>query len=136
MNATAGSPGLNVAIVDVVRVLDDTTLGKAGAKQVEALYQQQQRELAPLLQQAKQKRPNDPALRSLEEKSRQFETDREKLRAQLRTDLLAKLQPVLQQIAASKGFDFVLARPQAMIFVRPELDLTSAVIAALDAAHS
>ena len=131
-NATS----LNIAVVDLVRVLDDSALGKAGAKQVEALYQQQQRELAPLLQQAKQKKPGDPLGRTIDEKQRGFEAEREKLRVELRNHLLSKTQPIVQKLASSSGFDFVLARPQGMIFARPELDLTQQVIAALDATTS
>lgn len=124
---------MKVAVVDVVRVLDDTQLGRAGAKEVEALYQKQQRELAPLLQQAKAKRPGDGLFKTIEERQKGFEVEREKLRADLRNQLLARLQPVLQKLASDGGFDFIMARPQAMIFAKQELDLTAAAVTAMDA---
>jgi Skp family chaperone for outer membrane proteins len=123
---------MKVAVVDVVKVLDESKEGLAGAKRLEALFQEQQRELAPLMQQARAKK--DPKLhKQIEDTMREHEQAREKLRADLRDSLLQKVKPLVDKTAAARGVDFVLARPQAMLFAKAELDLTGDVIAALDA---
>jgi Skp family chaperone for outer membrane proteins len=125
---------VKIAIIDVVKVLDETKQGVAGAKQLETLFNEQQRELAPLLQQARAKKPPDPKLhKQLEDQMKTHEAAREKMRVELREALLAKVRPMMEKVATEQGFDFVLARPQAMMFVRPELDITASVVAALDA---
>lgn len=127
---------MKVAIVDMIRVLDQSKLGLAGAKQLEGLYHQQQRELAPLIQTAqaaaKKRQPNDPSHKLLEQKAREHESEREKLRVELREALLARAQPIIQKLSAERDVDFVLAKPQALLFAKPELDLTGEVITALD----
>src|SRR5271156_5569102 len=113
---------VKIAIVDLIRVLDQSQLGVSGAQKIEALYQNQQRELAPLIASAKSsKKPSDA--KQLETRAREHEAERERLRAELRQALLDKAQPIVSELSLSAGVDFVLARPQALLFAKPELDL-------------
>ena len=122
---------MKIALVDAVRLLDQSQLGIAGAKRLEELFHAQQRELAPLIAQAqKAKRPAEN--QKLEEKARAHEQEREKLRAELREELLAKARLVIDKIAPEAGVDFVLAQPQVLLWCNPELDRTDRVLAALD----
>ncbi len=122
---------MKVGIVDVVKLLDQSAEGLAGAKKMEELFNTQQRELAPLLAQA-QKAKRGPDAQRLEEKARQHETDRERLRAELRQALLTRAQSFIAAAGERAGCDFVLAQPQALLWAKPELDLTTDVLAALD----
>ena len=123
---------MKVAIVDLVRVLDESKEGLAGAKRLEGLFEEQQRELAPLIQQVKTKR--DPKIeKQLETRAREHEQDREKMRVDLRNSLLARAQAAVGRMATEHSVDFVLGKPQAMLWAKPELDLTTAVLNALDA---
>jgi Skp family chaperone for outer membrane proteins len=123
---------MKVAIIDIIRVLDQTKKGLSGAKQLETLFNEQQREMAPLIQQVKQKR--DPKIeKQLEAMAKEHEQAREKLRVDLREALLQQARAVMAEVAQKQGVDFVLARPQAMMWAKPELDITDAVVAALDA---
>jgi Skp family chaperone for outer membrane proteins len=122
---------MKVALVDAVRLLDQSQLGLAGAKRLEELFHSQQRELAPLIAQAqKTKRPAEN--QKLEELARGQEQERERLRAELRDALLAKARTVIEKLAPAAGVDFVMAQPQVLLWVKPELDLTEQVLAALD----
>jgi len=122
---------MKIALVDAVRLLDQSQLGIAGAKRLEELFHAQQRELAPLIAQAqKAKRPAES--QKVEEKARAQEQEREKLRAELREQLLAKARAVIDTIAPAAGVDFVMAQPQVLLWAKPELDLTDRVLAALD----
>lgn len=124
---------MKIGIIDIVRVLDQTKRGLAGAKKLEALFNDQQREAAPLLQQVKQKR--DPKIeKQLETMAKDHEQARERLRIELREALLQQARQIMEKVAQEQGLDFVLARPQAMMWAKQELDITAAVIAALDAA--
>ena len=108
---------MKIALVDAVRLLDQSQLGIAGAKRLEELFHAQQRELAPLIAQAqKAKRPAEN--QKLEEKARAHEQEREKLRAELREELLAKARLVIDKIAPEAGVDFVLAQPQVLLWCR------------------
>ncbi|MCC6808165.1 MAG: OmpH family outer membrane protein [Deltaproteobacteria bacterium] len=123
---------MKVAIIDIIRVLDQTKRGLAGAKQLEGLFNEQQRELAPLIQQVKNKR--DPKIeKQLETRAKEHEQAREKMRVELREALLQQARAVMDEVAKKQGVDFVLARPQAMMWAKPELDITDAVVVALDA---
>jgi Skp family chaperone for outer membrane proteins len=123
---------MKVAIIDIIRVLDQTKRGLSGAKKLEALFNEQQRELAPLIQQVKSKR--DPKIeKTIETKAKEHEQAREKMRVELREALLAQARKLMDEVAREQGVDFVLARPQAMMWAKPELDITGAVIKALDA---
>ncbi len=122
---------MKVGIVDVVKLLDQSAEGLAGAKKMEELYNGQQRELAPLIAQA-QKAKRGPDAQKLEEKAREQEQAREKLRAELRQQLLARAQTVIAKAADRTGCDFILAQPQALLWAKPELDLTAEVLASLD----
>jgi len=117
---------MKVAIVDLVRVLDESKEGLAGAKRLEGLFEEQQRELAPLIQQVKIEK-------QLETRAREHEQDREKMRVDLRNSLLARAQAAVGRMATEHSVDFVLGKPQAMLWAKPELDLTTAVLNALDA---
>lgn len=123
---------MKVGIIDIIRVLDQTKRGLAGAKQLEALYNDQQREAAPLLQQLKTKR--DPKIeKQLEQLAKDHEQARERMRVELREALLQQARKLMDEVAKKHGFDFVLARPQAMMWSKQELDITDLVVAALDA---
>lgn len=123
---------MKVGLVDAVRLLDQSQLGLSGAKRLEELFHNQQRELAPLIAQAqKAKRPAEN--QKLEEKAREQEQAREKLRGDLRDALLAKARTIIAKLAPAAGMDFVMAQPQVLLWASPELDLTDKVLAALDA---
>ena len=126
---------MKIAIVDLVRVLDESKAGLEGAQKVKAFFEQQEREAAPLIahMKSRQGKPPDAQTKQAETRLRDMEGEREKLRASLREELLNKAKALMGKVAAENGIDFVLARPQAMLFARPELDLTQALIAALDA---
>jgi len=123
----------NFGVIDMVRLLDESNLGKAGAKDLENFYHQQQRELAPLLTALKSKtRRPEQEERKMQEQLREAEAKLEARRGELRDGLLKKAEPLIQQIAKEKGFAFVLARPQAMVYVKPEMDMTTAVMELLN----
>jgi Skp family chaperone for outer membrane proteins len=122
---------MKVAVVDLVRVLDESKEGLTGAKRLEGLFEEQQRELAPLIQQVKSKR--DPKIeKQIETRAREQEQEREKMRVDLRNALLQRAEATVDKLAKQNGVDFVLGRPQAMLWVKPELDLTLEVLKALD----
>lgn len=120
----------NIGIIDIVKVLDESNLGKIGAKELEAIYNQQQRDLAPLLTAAKANpKRQDP---DLNKKLQKAQEELEKRRAELRDELLLKAQPVIDKLAKERGFMMVIARPQAVMYVSEKCDLTQAAIAQLD----
>jgi Skp family chaperone for outer membrane proteins len=125
------SLSMKVAVVDLVRVLDESKEGLAGAKRLEGLFEEQQRELAPMIQQVKTKR--DPKIeKQLETRAREHEQEREKMRVDLRNTLLQRAQATVDKIARERSVDFVLGKPQALLWAHPDLDLTLEVLKSLD----
>lgn len=120
---------MRVAVVDVIRILDESLLGKVGADKLRALFEAQQRDLAP----HQGKNTGTFANQKIADKQRQQEGERERLRAGLRDELLRQVQPIITKIASEAGFDMVIARPQSAFFVKPELDITQQVMSAVDA---
>jgi len=129
---------MHLAFVDITRLLDASREGLAGAAELRKLYDTQQRDVAPLLEktqgsEGKAASPKSFALKQqLEEKLRTHEVEREQVRVDLRAKLLQRIERVVNEVATAEGYDAVVAKNAAILFVKPEIDLTARVLAALD----
>ena len=152
-HGTTTAPRLRVAFVDTARILRDSALAKAASKKLEQTFEPRRRKLAQLGQriEALRTRLQDntvvmsdnqrmQAQQQLADLTRQFRDDQqafaEDLNAQRNADvsrILDKANAVVDQVAREKGCDIVF---QSAVYVNPRIDITDAVIRALDAGQS
>lgn len=146
----ANTPALRVAFVDTARILRDSALAKAASRKLEQRFEPRRRKLAQLgqridalrnkLQDSGTTMPDDQraqAQQQFADLSRQFRDDQqafaEDLNAQRNADvssILDKANAVVGRVAREKGCDIVF---QSAVYVNPHIDITDAVIRALDA---
>lgn len=147
---TDHAPALRVAFVDTARILRDSALAKAASRKLEQRFEPRRRKLAQLGQRidALRNKLQDnsvvmsddqraQAQQQLADLSRQFRDEQqafaEDLNAQRNADvssILDKANAVVTRVAREKGCDIVF---QSAVYVNPRIDITNAVIQALDA---
>ncbi len=151
----ASAPHLRVAFVDTARILRDSTLAKAASRKLAQDFEPRRRKLTELGQRIEllRNRLQDntvtmsddqrmQAQQQLADLNRQFRDDQqafaEDLNAQRNADvsrILDEANAVVDQVARRMGCSIVF---QNAVYVNPRIDITSAVIHALDtqkAAH-
>lgn len=144
------APRLRVAFVDTTRILRDSKLAKAASRQLEQTFEPRRRKLAQLGQRvnALLGRLQDDATvmsddqrmaaqQQLAELSRRLRDGQQAfaddLNAQRNADtrrILDQANVVMQRVARQEGCEIVF---QAAVYVNPRIDITDAVIRALDA---
>ncbi len=144
------APALRVAFVDTARILRDSAMAKAASQKLEQRFEPRRRKLAALSQRidALRTKLQDnsvvmsddqrmQAQQQLADLSRQFRDDQqafaEDLNSQRNADvsrILDKANAVVDQVARRMGCDIVF---QNAVYVNPHIDITNAVIQALDA---
>lgn len=124
----------DLLVVDVKRLLDESTAGKQAARQVEEAFQKASMELEKLKVRARVTKgpPHQQALEDAQDFEAQSIRTIEMQRAQLREELLLRIRPVLLQVMKEQGARLILERNAVLMF-EDELDVTHLVLAQLDA---
>jgi Skp family chaperone for outer membrane proteins len=122
---------MRIAVFDVVRILDETKEGKAGALKLQEMFEAHQKELGAHAQPGAKDKARTFGGRAVEERARAQEQERERVRGELRDTLLRKVQAVAERLGHEQNVDMVIARPSMLFYVKPELDFTDRIMAAL-----
>jgi len=129
------------AVVNIQRLVAESTLGKAATAQLRAFQMQQQKVIADKQAEVQQLNRSG-ALRTRIEKAQlelqrltqDAETELAALDRQLQEEFSKKLRPVIAQIAIEEHIGIILELPQQMIlWVSPSADVTAKVIERLEA---
>jgi len=129
------------AVVNIQRLVAESTLGKAATAQLRAFQMQQQKVIADKQAEVQQLNRSG-ALRTRIEKAQlelqrltqDAETELAALDQQLQEEFSKKLRPVIAQIAIEEHIGIILELPQQMIlWVSPSADVTAKVIERLEA---
>lgn len=147
--------GAKVAVVNIQRVAQESTEGKAATAKVQALHQQKTQQLNEMNKklQADQQRLQQQQTVMNEQARSQLERDIERqqkevqrfsqdaqeevqnLQGDLQEDFQRKLLPVIQQVVQEKGLHLLLSLQDAgVVWWDPGLDVTADVIKRFDAA--
>ena len=141
---------LRVAFVDTARILRDSAAAKAASRKLEQTFEPRRRKLAALsrrietlrasLSEGAASMSDDQRLaaqQQLSDLSREFRDDQqafaEDLNAQRNADvsrILDQANTAVERVAREKGCEIVF---QGAVYVNPRIDITPAVIRALDA---
>jgi Skp family chaperone for outer membrane proteins len=130
------------AVVNVPRLVAESTVGKAAAAQLKALQADKQKVLsdkqAEVQRLAASKAPSSQIERAqveLQRLTQDAESELASLDRELQNDLEKKLRPVVAQIAAEDHIGIIFEYPQQLIvWAAPSIDITAKVIERLDAA--
>ena len=129
------------AVVNIQRLVAESTLGKAATAQLRAFQTQKQKVIADKQAEVQQLNRSG-ALRTRIEKAQlelqrltqDAETEFAALDQQLQEEFSKKLRPVIAQIAIEEHIGIILELPQQMIlWVSPSADVTAKVIERLEA---
>jgi Skp family chaperone for outer membrane proteins len=130
------------AVVNIPRVVAESTIGKAATAQLRELQAEKQKAITD--KQAEVQRLNQAhalpaqigkARLELERLTQDAEVDLAALDRQLQAEFNRKLQPVVAQVAEEEHIGILFEYPSPLIvWVAPAIDVTSTVIAHLDAA--
>ena len=147
--------GAKVAVVNIQRVAQESTEGKAATAKVQALHQQKTQQLNDLNKklQADQQRLQQQQSVMNEQARGQLERDIERqqkdvqrfsqdaqeevqnLQGDLQEEFQRKLLPIIQQVVQEKGLHLLLSLQDAgVVWWDPGLDITADVIKRFDAA--
>jgi Skp family chaperone for outer membrane proteins len=142
LSLQAGSPSdPPTAVVNIQRLVAESTLGKAATAQLRAFQTQKQKVIADKQAEVQQLNRSG-ALRTRIEKAQlelqrltqDAETELAALDQQLQEEFSKKLRPVIAQIAIEEHIGIILELPQQMIlWVSPSADVTAKVIERLEA---
>jgi Skp family chaperone for outer membrane proteins len=135
-------PVMPVATVNVSRVLDESTVGKAATAQLRAFRDEKQQALATrqgALQQLRASRALPATIERAQVEFQRFTEDAQidisALDRQLQVEFERKLRPVLTKIVEDEGIGILFEYPQAtIVWIAPAIDITTKVIERLDAA--
>jgi outer membrane protein len=147
--------GARVGYIDLDRIAQESSQGKAATKQIQDLQAKKRAELAPkqkALEEAQQKMQqgasvmNPEALEKLREEAEKQQLDLQyqvqvannevsRLATRVHEQLQQRLLPIIEKVATDKGLHAVLNR-QTVVWVDRGIDITQDVIKALDAAGS
>lgn len=147
--------GARVGYIDLDRIAQESSEGKAATKKIQDLQAKKRAELAPkqkALEEAQQKLQqgasvlNPEALEKLREEAEKQQLDLQyqvqlannevsRLATRVHEQLQERLLPVIEKVATSKGLHAVLNR-QTVVWVDRGIDITQDVIKALDASGS
>jgi outer membrane protein len=147
--------GARVGYIDLDRIAQESSQGKAATKQIQDLQADKRTELAPKqkeLEEAQKKLQqgasvmNPEALEKLREESEKLQLDLQyqvqvannevsRLATRVHERLQQRLLPVIEKVAMDKGLHAVLNR-QTVVWVDRGIDITPDVIKALDASDS
>jgi Skp family chaperone for outer membrane proteins len=111
-------------VVSLQRVVNESIEGRAVGQRMQVLLQKMTTDLA-----GKQKEPDFQRL------AQQSQTEYTNAQRQAQLDLRAKMNPVIAAIAAERGVEVVL-NADTLVWSAPKLDVTSEVIAKMDAAST
>ena len=136
------APELPTAVVNIPRLLAESTAGKAAAAQLKTFQAEKQKALSDKqaevqkLVAAKAPSPQiEKAQRELQRLAQDAEAELTDFDRQLQEEFGKKLRPVVAQIAAEDHIGIIFVYPQQLIlWAAPRVDITSKVIARLDAA--
>ena len=129
------------AVVNIQRLVAESTLGKAATAQLRAFQMQQQKVISDKQAEVQQLNRSG-ALRTRIEKAQlelqrltqDAETELAALDQQLQEEFSKKLRPVIAKIAIEEHIGIILELPQQMIlWVSPSADVTAKVIERLEA---
>ncbi len=129
------------AVVNIQRLVAESTLGKAATAQLRAFQTQKEKAIADkqvevqqLTRSGAQRTQIDKAQLELQRLAQDAETELAALDRQLQEELQKKLRPVVAQVALEEHIGIILELPQPMIiWVSPSVDVTAKVIARLEA---
>ena len=144
----------NVAVVNIVRILDESKRGKVLAGMLRSAAEKWQKELAELekqhgeareklekmgqdigearFKQEREVRMLELDLRHLQAKA---QLDIESRREQARSKVLQEISPIIDNLAKEKGLDLIFTVPAREIaFVAKATDITDELLAKVDAA--
>ncbi|MEW5853249.1 MAG: OmpH family outer membrane protein [Myxococcota bacterium] len=126
-----------VGVVDMVRVLDETQLGKQHAAELKARWDERKaaydrrREAVSI----PGGRPVEPEAlaRELQQLDVDAQRDLGELRSSMIKDVTQKAREALKTLCAEKGVDVVVEKSAVVFFSDPAADLTAELMARLDA---
>ena len=137
--AQSASPA---AVVNIQRLIAESTAGKAATAQLRAFQTQKQKvisdkqaEVQQLTRSGAIRTQIEKAQLELQRLTEDAEAELAALDRQLQDEFQKKLRPVVAQIAIEEHIGIILELPQPMIvWASPSMDLTAKVIARLEAA--
>jgi Skp family chaperone for outer membrane proteins len=129
------------AVVNIQRLVAESTLGKAATAQLRAFQTQKQKIIADKQAEVQQLNRSgavrtriEKAQLELQRLTQDAETELAALDRQLQEEFSKKLRPVIAQIAIEEHIGIILELPQQMIlWVSPSADVTAKVIERLEA---
>ncbi len=143
---------MKIAVLQPNEIVAQSNLGKSAEqgfrKRIDALQKiisEQEREAMKIEAQARNQKDRREAnkqaqvaarlRRDVEHSKREASIEIEEMRTELLHDVLAKAQPMIRDIAATEEIDLILTAPNpSLAFFKPEIDLTSRVVEAINAA--
>lgn len=131
------------AVVNIQRLVEESTVGKAFATQLRAFQTEKQKAIADKQAEVQQLNRSsalparvERAQVELERLTQDAEAELAALNQQLQDEFARKLRPVVAQIAEEDHIGIVFQYPQQVIvWASPSIDVTAKVIARLDAAE-
>lgn len=117
-------------VVSLQRISAESAEGRAANQHLQALAQKINAELTSKQKELSQ--PNSPEFQRL---AQQSQAEFVNAQRQAQTELRAKLNPIVSEIAAQHGADIVL-NGDTLVWAAGRLDVTGEVIAKLDAAST
>lgn len=148
---TSGSP--RIAVIEVQRVITDSSTGKAALAPLEAFQTEQQTRLETMRNEVKDLRArlgeDRPSMseEELERRAEEIETktialgrateeaqrEMSRRQEQILTGIEKKVMPVIQQVAEEGGYSLIFRKFESgLLFASEEMDVTDLVIQRLD----
>lgn len=143
-----------IAVVDVAKVISESIVGKAARNNVEAEAKKREQPLEKLRLELKSegeglaKQASVMSAEALKQKREKFQQKEEDFRRKIQEEqqevvkrnneemgrVVSQIDEIVAQFAKEGGYRYVLENDrQTVLYARPDLDLTSKVIEALDA---
>ncbi len=131
-----------IAMVNMRRLVSETTVGKAASARIDALRQEKDKAITDkraAIQALTQKNPADPAIeraqRELERMAQDADAELSALNTQLQGEFTRAVSPILKQILEEDHLAIIIEYPSPLvIFVDRSADITEKVIQRLTAA--
>ena len=116
-------------VVDVARILDESTAGRRASEELSKRWELAQREFQQLLERA-QAGDQEAGERATELEAK-VPDEIERRRDDLRRQLIERVKPIIAEIAQSKGTTLVLRADQTLAY-DPQAEITDQILKELE----
>ena len=117
-------------VVDIARILDESTAGRRASEELSKRWELAQREFQQLLERA-QAGDQEAGERATELEAK-VPDEIERRRDDLRRQLIERVKPIIAEIAQSKGTTLVLRADQTLAY-DPQAEITDQILKELEA---